>query len=307
MGKNNTQQLIATFILLTLFAVPSLLDRVVPIINNNNTNITEEKNPFDSLELEAKSVYVFDVENKKPLYSYNENEKLPIASITKMMTAIVATDLIPESTVVTIDKNDIEEEGDSGLFVGEKWRLADIIDFTLTTSSNDGASAIATVAGSLGQNAYGKSSVESKRNFVAKMNEKTKEIGLVDTVFFNETGLDIDEEISGSYSTAKEIALMMAYIIRNKPSIMDATSFDAFSLHSLNNIGHIATNTNDVVDSIPGLIASKTGFTDLAGGNLIVAFDSGLMHPIIISVLGSSREGRFSDMEKLVSATLKAL
>ena len=70
---------------------------------------------------------------------------------------------------------------------------------------------------------------------------------------------------------------------------------------------HTATNTNEVVGSIPGLIASKTGFTDLAGGNLVVAFDAGINRPVIISVLGATKDGRFTDMEMLVNASLRAL
>jgi D-alanyl-D-alanine carboxypeptidase len=68
-----------------------------------------------------------------------------------------------------------------------------------------------------------------------------------------------------------------------------------------------AENTNVVIDKIPNLIASKTGYTDLAGGNLVIAFDAGLNHPIIISVLGSTEKGRFSDVLQLVQATLKQL
>jgi len=265
------------------------------------------KNPFEGLDLEATSVYVLDVMSGKSLYNYNENTKLPLASLTKMMTAIVATDLVPNSTIVTIDKSDISTEGDSGLLVGEKWRMSDIIDFTLTTSSNDGASAIATVAGSLGQNAYGVSSKQAKADFVNKMNLKTEEIGLSDTYFLNESGLDLNKNQSGSYGTAKEVASLMAYILKNKSELMEATSRDKFLISSLNNVGHMATNTNQILADIPGLLASKTGFTDLAGGNLVVAFDAGMMHPIIISVLGSSVDGRFSDMDKLVWASLKSL
>ena len=63
-----------------------------------------------------------------------------------------------------------------------------------------------------------------------------------------------------------------------------------------------ATNTNDYI-SIPGLIGSKTGFTDLAGGNLAVIYDAGLNHLIAVVVLNSSRQGRFSDVEALVQLT----
>ncbi len=265
------------------------------------------KNPFEDLDLEATSVYVLDIVSGKSLYSYNENTKLPLASLTKMMTAIVATDLVPNSTVVIVDKNDISTEGDSGLLVGERWRMSDIIDFTLTTSSNDGASAIATVAGSLGQNSYGVSSKQAKADFVNKMNLKTEEIGLSKTYFLNESGLDLNKNQSGSYGTAKEVASLMAYILKNKSGLMEATSRDKFLISSLNNVGHMATNTNQILAYIPGLLASKTGFTDLAGGNLVVAFDAGMMHPIVISVLGSSADGRFSDVEKLVWASLKSL
>ena len=56
--------------------------------------------------------------------------------------------------------------------------------------------------------------------------------------------------------------------------------------------------------SVPGLLASKTGYTDLANGNLVIAFNVGPMHPVIVAVLGSSQEGRFTDVEKLVNASI---
>ena len=68
-----------------------------------------------------------------------------------------------------------------------------------------------------------------------------------------------------------------------------------------------ARNTNQETGKFPLLIASKTGYTDLAGGNLALAFDAGFNRPIIIVVLGSSYEGRFADAEKLVWATLAYL
>lgn len=308
--KDNTYQFFAILALLIVLVAPYLWKQMNFMPKGGKTvgQVAEERiNPFEGLGIEAKSVYVFDVAKGEVLYARNENEKLPLASLTKMMTAIVATDLVPRSTVVEIDKVDIGAEGDSGLLVGEKWRMSDIIDFTLTTSSNDGASAIATVAGSLGQSVYGAPKDISKNKFVEKMNLKTEEIGLVDTYFFNETGLDITEDDSGSYGTAKEVALLMTYAIKNKSKVMEATSRDRFSVSSLSGFGHIATNTNKSIGNIPGLIASKTGFTDLAGGNLVIAFDAGLMRPIVISVLGSSIEGRFEDVEKLVWAIFNSL
>ncbi len=276
-------------------------------VEENLKDIENTGDPFANLELEARAVYVLDVNSGKQIYSYGEDEVLPLASLTKLMTAIIATDLIPESTVVTINKDDIRNEGDSGLLVNEKWRLSDIIDFTLTSSSNDGASAIASVAGSLGQNAYNMSQEEAKSIFVEKMNAKSVELGLLSTQFSNESGLDIDESMSGAYGTAKEIAYIMEYAIKNKFHFIEATSFNSISRTSLDEIQHTAKNTNGHTGNIPGIIASKTGFTDLAGGNLVVAIDAGLMHPIVISVLGSTINGRFEDVEKLAWAVLEHL
>ena len=64
-------------------------------------------------------------------------------------------------------------------------------------------------------------------------------------------------------------------------------------------------NTNLVASEIPGLLGSKTGLTDLAGGNLVFAFDPELGRPIVITILGSTEEGRFQDVRKLISATLE--
>jgi len=309
--KNNLRYLLTILILLVLLTAPFFFEQINFNLNNNeeivHTKIEKRKIPFENLKLEAEAVYVFDMTTGNTLYAYNEDKKLPLASLTKIMTAIIATDILPISTVITIDPEDIKEEGDSGLLVDERWRLSDIIDFTLTSSSNDGASAVASVAGSLGQTSYGAPREQAKSDFVQKMNGKTQGLGLTSTYFLNETGLDIDDNLSGSYGTAKEIAHIMEYAIKNKINILEATSRDLFYVESLNNVEHTATNTNERVNRIPGIIASKTGFTDLAGGNLVVAFDAGLMRPIIVSVLGSTVDGRFDDVEKLTWEALQAL
>jgi len=94
------------------------------------------------------------------------------------------------------------------------------------------------------------------------------------------------------------------HAMRIIPNAVEATTYDSLTFTSLGGIRHHATNTNAAVGDVPGLIGSKTGFTDLAGGNLVVAFDAGLGHPIIAVVLGSSFDGRFDDMKKLVAASL---
>ncbi|MDO8572417.1 MAG: hypothetical protein Q7S11_01445 [bacterium] len=275
------------------------------VITNNN--LEEQTNPFEHIELKGKAAYVYDTTTGTTLFEYNAHDILPLASLTKLMTAITASEILPIGTVVTINRSDIESEGDSGLFMNERWKLSDIIGFTLMTSSNDGASALATVAGSLGQNAYGKPVDESKQKFIAEMNRKSQELGLQGTHFYNESGLDVDGEISGGYGTARDVALLMAYALKNSYRNMELTTRVRTTMTSLDNIRHKATNTNENINAIPAIIASKTGYTDLAGGNLAVAFDAGLSHPVIVVVLGSTREGRFKDAEALTWAALEEL
>jgi D-alanyl-D-alanine carboxypeptidase len=93
----------------------------------------------------------------------------------------------------------------------------------------------------------------------------------------------------------------MEYIVVNQSDLLARTQEEQTRVYSQDGIYHDAVNTNYYIDEIPGIIGSKTGYTDLAGGNLVVAFDAGLNRPIIISVLGSTRQERFTDVMKLVA------
>jgi D-alanyl-D-alanine carboxypeptidase len=139
------------------------------------------------------------------------------------------------------------------------------------------------------------------------MNERASFLGLNDTYFVNTTGLDVDKEKSGAYSSAYDVSILLEKILTNNPKLFLNTDKTSESFMSLSKIKHTAINTNLSINQIPNLIASKTGFTNLAGGNLAVIFDAGFMHPIAIVVLGSSIEGRFSDVVKLSEMALKKL
>jgi D-alanyl-D-alanine carboxypeptidase len=91
-------------------------------------------------------------------------------------------------------------------------------------------------------------------------------------------------------------------MLEKHPELLEATKYQTIEIDSLDKT-HKAQNTNMDVDQIPGLIASKTGYTSMAGGNLVIAFDASIGRPIIVVVLGSSLDGRFTDVSKLVSAS----
>lgn len=265
------------------------------------TEISKETKNYQPVldSLEAKSFYVYDILEKKVLFAKDEHLKLPLASITKLMSGLVVLDIMPDTTIVTINRDDLAIEGDSGFVLGEKWKIKDLIDYSLITSSNDGIHAISSAL-----NYY---EAVNNKSTLKMMNEKAASFGLKDTIFINETGLDINGGMSGAYSSSYDVAVLLEKIIRDNPGLISSTNKRSEIFVSESNIKHTAINTNTSINKIPGLVASKTGFTDLAGGNLAVIFDSGLMHPVAIVVLGSTTEGRFSDVVKLTKITLEKL
>ena len=144
---------------------------------------------FQNLNLKAKAAYVYDVAHGRALFAANEESQLPLASLTKVMTAIVATESLSYDSIVSVDASALGLEGDSGLFMDEQWRARDLLDFMLLVSSNDSASALASAAGAVVMTAEAAGTkVECHETFLRRMNEKAEEIGLAQTYFLNETG-----------------------------------------------------------------------------------------------------------------------
>lgn len=293
-------QIAIVVLLIMLATVLENASRYLPDPKILGINKQKTYNPFNSVEVEAQAVFVYDVKNNRPLYSKNESAPLPLASLTKIMTALVAMEYGKEDMLVTISKNSLGKQGDTGLKLDEKWKLSDLVKFTLTTSSNDGANAIS--------NAVEKFLFDENQNkitFVNAMNREAINLGLNSFYFGNETGLDEGDSAS-SYGSAKDVSLLLYYLLKNYPNVMETTAYNAPEISSINSY-HQAQNTNKDVMNIPGIIASKTGFTDIAGGNLIIALNVGPAHTIIITVLGSTQDGRFKDVKNLITPIFEAI
>lgn len=256
---------------------------------------------FANTSLIAHSAFVWDVQEQKILYNKNGDAKLPLASITKLMTALVTYELIDPDERIYISPDSLKTEGESGFTDGEEFSMQDLNDLTLISSSNDGAVALSIEA------ARAASSKNPEQVFVTAMNLKAKELGLTHTSFQNATGLDIDEKTAGAHGSARDVALLMEHIILEQPETVALTTLSSARISNNDGSYHLINNTNESVNDIQGLIASKTGFTDLAGGNLVVAFNAGLNRPVIVVVLGSSQDGRFTDTLDLIERTRKSL
>lgn len=252
------------------------------------------------LPLQAKAVYVVDLQTGVTLYEKNAEQPLPLASVTKLMTALVTHEILSENDTVFIDLAAVLQDGDSGLTGGETFDVSTLNDLVLMTSSNDGAYAMAETAGGVLGDGAG--------SFVAAMNIRAEQLALESLEFKNPTGLDLENEtVPGAMGTAKDVAGLMAFIATNYPEILESTTELSSRFYNDTGAYHDARNTNGTVTEIDGLISSKTGYTDLAGGNLAIAYDAGLNHPIVIVVLGSSRTGRFTDVLTLVDAINESL
>jgi D-alanyl-D-alanine carboxypeptidase len=276
---------------------------IVKVIEEQQKKVVVEEPPIKDVLINAKSAFVYDLTNRKVLYKKNELEQLPLASLTKLMMALTAIDLLPKDAKITIKNEFLSEEGDSGLLANESWKLEDLLDFSLVSSSNDGARSIASVIGATQLNSSDYNL--GRKEFVRRMNMKAQDLGLANTYFVNESGLDVGSA-SGGYGTARDVSYLIEYILNNKPELVEATRYSKITVNS-DSKKHDAKNTNSVLDEIPGLIVSKTGYTSMAGGNLAVAFDASMGKPIIVVVLGSTQEDRFEDVKTLVNASLEYL
>lgn len=258
-------------------------------IFSGTKNVSQEKaeviDYFGNIKLEAKSAYVFDMAKNRPLFEFNADTRFPLASLAKIMTAIVALENMPQDFKIIIGPEAVAQEGDSGFAVGEIWKMGELLSVMLVSSSNDAAAALGAGSG-----------------FVSLMNEKAEEIGMAQTSFFNQTGLDASLESAGAYGSARDVTKLMEYFIKNYPKIAEVTRYESLSAGFRN-----FKNTDRLIEHLPGIIAGKTGFSNLAGGNLVVVMDIGLGHPVIIAVLGSTEEGRFEDVKKLYYAIMESI
>lgn len=251
-----------------------------------------KREAFNNLDVSARAYIVYDIVDKRIITSKNEKDPLPLASLTKVMTALTALSMAPPETLVSIDER-AKQNGyyDLGLQENQNWRLDELLKYALTFSSNDGMYAIA--------NHFG------RQEFVSRMNSYAKTVGQT-FAFTDPAGLDSTTTLGG-LGSAYDVAVMMAEARKKFPNILDATTHQRATVMTEQGAIRGIPNTNQDVANILGIEASKTGFTDLAGGNLALITDISLGRPVAIVILGSTRDGRFKDAETIYHALLKSL
>ncbi len=193
---------------------------------------------------------------------------------------------VPTNTPITITAEDLAPEGDWGFATGDTVVLSDLLRMGLIASSND---AMQAAASSLGP------------NYLETMQASVEAMGLTDMRFYNPTGLDESTTTGGAYGSAYDIARLASIFSEKYPQYFDLTTQQQVSVQDGKRTLSAAA-TAIPLDDVPGLIGAKTGYTDLAGGNLVAVFDIEIGHPLVAVVLGSTEDGRFSDMKTLIQA-----
>lgn len=270
-GHNNLQTLIINPGPLHAYALPSPLEVLYPL--NDGT-----KTPYTS----ARSVVVQDAMSKTIMYSKNPDIKLMPASITKVMTALVALDYWTDLDTLIEVKNEDRAIGQTiKLEKGEHITLKNILYGLLVHSGNDAALAVA-------DNYAG-----GYTAFVAAMNTKARDLHLDNTTFKNPSGV----EQYGHFTTSRDLAILAATALQN-PVIAEMASTKHIVVTDITgSIIHDLTTTNELLGLIPGMKGLKTGWTTNAGECLVSYVDRD-GHKIIFVVLGSL--DRFGDTRVLV-------
>jgi D-alanyl-D-alanine carboxypeptidase (penicillin-binding protein 5/6) len=248
---------------------------------------------FADTHLEAKAAIVYDLVTGETLYEQNADAQLPLASLTKLLTVYAALSALSPDTLVTIPKEATKLDLPRAFNEGQTFPLKDLARLTLTASLNDGAAAILEAA-----------AAQQNRSASQELASVAAALDLSQTYAVNGSGLDMSAAVSGGYGSARDLARLAGALVEKAPDIARATTQLFAEAISLGGTAFKVKNTDPIVGSIPRLLLSKTGFTDLAGGNLALVFDSAIAHPIAVIILGSTEKARFTDAAKLVYNTL---
>lgn len=261
--------------------------------SSNSVATSTAPDAFAHVSLEAKATIVSDLATGETLYEKNADAQLPLASLTKLLTVYAALNELSLQTPITISADAAHQDAPRVFSAGQTFTLADLARLTLTASLNDGAAAIAETT-ALREN-------NSQSEMLASA---AAALGLSQTYAVNGSGLDVNTAVSGGYGSARDLARLAGALVEQAPTIAEATTKSSAQAVSEGGTSFTVMNTDPIIATIPHLLLSKTGYTDLAGGNLSLVFDSGINHPIAVVILGSSQKARFTDGTALVAAVL---
>ena len=257
------------------------LESIRPI----NIPLKQDKEKPELKVESAISIKISKTGREKTLLTNNSKRAMPIASLTKLMTALIVLENTSLSEIVTVSQtaalqDDVPIHGN--LKGGEPLSVEQLLDLMLIYSSNDAAFALSEVIG--------------EEEFVEKMNEKAKFLGLKDTYFTNSTGLDPkDLEEIPNYSTVRDLSTLSKYILENYPLIFEM-SLKKGPYPTSNGVSDLFLPYSQK------LIGGKTGYTKKAGGCMLMVFENEKGNRFINIILGTdSPTDRIQEMQRIIN------
>lgn len=279
-------------------AVKSPLPDFLTIANNKQVSIldfwlpTIEKSEGREAvpDLTAKSILMYDLNSGRTLYERDAKKRMPMASLTKIMTAIIALENKKPDDRYIVNSSAIVGENSMGVSAGEIFTLEDLLYGLILPSGNDAAEVLA------GNYPGGRGA------FITAMNNKAKALGLTDTNFTNPTGLQGDGE---QYTTAYDLLVMTRYAIENFPQFIQVTStYEYYIPPTQEHKEFYLYNETNLLTSYEGVKGVKLGYTPEAGLCLVtyIEYDG---HKVLGVLLNS--EKRREEMRALLDYSLTTL
>ncbi len=283
----------------SIFLIVFAFQENIEEVKIEDKEVKEELYPYSAeeelLEIDAAAaISVFwNKEGERVLYAKNEDDSLPIASISKILTALVVWQHYNLEAPIKITETQIATvQGLENLRLWEDTKIRDALYPLLLESNNSTAVALAMQDYRFLEN-----------KFVEEMNKKVREIGLKNTFFINPSGLD--EGDNWNYSTAREVYKTAVYVLENTDlfSIMNTPSYRLYSSDKM--LYYTTVNTNEFLFSMNTdwkeyIVGGKTGWTYKAMGCLLLIVESPEENGYIVSVILGA-ENRFTEMEKLMN------
>ncbi|MBI2042539.1 MAG: D-alanyl-D-alanine carboxypeptidase [Candidatus Nealsonbacteria bacterium] len=248
----------------------------------------------DKLEINAEAGIALFLDNNgetRVLFDKNAETPLPIASLTKLMGAVVIAEnySLDKTIEITGEAADKPGNGSGQLKTGDKFLMSDLFKVMLVESNNSAAMALSQIKGT--------------DVFVGLMNQKANDLNLESMNFINPTGLDMLNTTAINQSSARDLAQLAAFILQNKTYIFEISLLKEFALRDINGaLNHTAENTNALLEKIPLMVGGKTGETPKSGGCLLLVVQAPKSRGYLISVVLDSPD-RFAEMEKIINWT----
>ena len=280
------------FVLLSILFMSGL---ILLSLNKKEIKRPELATPFTFIsgpELQAQAYIVKIIGGEKPLFSRREWKRLAPASLTKVLTAVLAKEALPadEKIIFSTEAKKTEEKL-SPAKAGDIFLRDEVIKLAIVGSFNDAAMALGEA---VGKSRRGANFEERLTIFKVLANEKSHLLKLQNSELQNPTGLDEENH----YSTAEDLARLAEYVWLRHPDLWAVSRQAETIARAENGTEYKINNTNELLKEFPAILGGKTGFTDNAKGALLFLYPVRPDKTAIVVILGS--EDRFGDGRKII-------